>query len=224
MSTSLLTHPFARAAFVGGVQQCIFDALIGASLAIVNAVLLFPADPLLVLRSVRLAVLETLESVLRRTGDLALPRSARRGLAVAGGGPGARTAGRLGLIQARHHLAADRAGGAAAVGTSRRGTGRDQQAVRLALLAGSVLQLARVVVPASLTTHGCRRSGAAPRAGGVGGAAPGDRAGRHRSRRRDSPRRSRTRARGAPADQRARELPRWCWPTSSRPASTICSG
>lgn len=124
----------------------IFDALIGGSLAIVISVLLFPANPLAVLRSSRLAVLSTLEWVLERTGDLVRGRQA----------PAAdwplpavdRVHEQLGgLIQARTtsrqivRVAPRRWGLRDAVRAG------DHQAVQLALLAGSVLQLARVVVP-----------------------------------------------------------------------------
>ncbi len=50
------------------------DALIGGFLAIVFAVLLFPADPLRVLRRARVAVLDVLHGVLCRTADFAAGR------------------------------------------------------------------------------------------------------------------------------------------------------
>src|SRR3984885_15088987 len=52
------------------------DALIGGGLAVVFAVLLFPANPLVVLRSARIGVLGTLRGVLVRTADLASGRRA----------------------------------------------------------------------------------------------------------------------------------------------------
>ncbi|MCV7029131.1 FUSC family protein [Mycobacterium sherrisii] len=134
----------------------IFDALIGGGLAIVIAVLLFPANPLMVLRSSRLAVLGTLEWVLQRTGDLVRGRET----------PAAdwplpavdRVHEQLGgLIQARTtsrqivRVAPRRWGLRDAVRAG------DQQAVQLALLAGAVLQLARVVVPASVGSPDGRR-------------------------------------------------------------------
>ena len=55
----------------GVVFERIYDALLGGSLAIVFAVLLFPADPLIVLRNARIAVLHALATVLRRTAEVA---------------------------------------------------------------------------------------------------------------------------------------------------------
>jgi uncharacterized membrane protein YgaE (UPF0421/DUF939 family) len=123
------------------------DALIGGGLAVVVAVLLFPANPLVVLRNARIEVLRTLHSVLTRTGDIACGR-----LAPAPDWPLPavdRVHEQLGgLIQARTtarqvvRLAPRRWGLRDAV------QGADQQGLHLALLAGSVLQLARAVVPA----------------------------------------------------------------------------
>src|ERR1700739_1059974 len=58
----------------GGGWERIYDALIGGSLAIVFAVLLFPADPLKVLRSARVGVLGVLQRVLSLTADIAAGR------------------------------------------------------------------------------------------------------------------------------------------------------
>jgi uncharacterized membrane protein YgaE (UPF0421/DUF939 family) len=55
----------------GVVFERIYDALLGGSLAIVFAVLLFPANPLTVLRDARIAVLHALANVLTRTADVA---------------------------------------------------------------------------------------------------------------------------------------------------------
>jgi uncharacterized membrane protein YgaE (UPF0421/DUF939 family) len=126
----------------------IFDALIGGGLAIVVAVLLFPANPLVVLRSARIEVLRTLHSVLTRTGDIA---SGRRIAAHDWPLPAVdRVHEQLGgLIQARTtarqvvRVAPRRWGLRNAVEAA------DHQGLHLALLAGSVLQLARAVVPAS---------------------------------------------------------------------------
>ncbi len=132
------------------------DALIGGVLAIVVAVLLFPANPLVVLRSARIEVLRTLHSVLVRSGELA------RGREVPAHDWPLPAVDRVheqlgGLIQARTtarqvvRVAPRRWGLRAAV------RGADHQAVHLALLAGSVLQLARAAVPASLADPGgCR--------------------------------------------------------------------
>ncbi|BBZ39003.1 FUSC family protein [Mycobacterium conspicuum] len=125
----------------------VYDALIGGCLAIVFAVLLFPADPLQVLRRARLGVLDTLHGVLSRMADFAAgrrepapdwPLSAVDRVHEQVGG----------LIQARATVQQ-------VVRLSpRRWRLRDtvqvadHQAVHVALLAVSVLQLARVVAPA----------------------------------------------------------------------------
>jgi uncharacterized membrane protein YgaE (UPF0421/DUF939 family) len=125
----------------------ISDALIGGCLAIVFAVLLFPADPLQVLRSARIGVLGTLRAVLSRTADIASGRKAPapdwplsavdRVHEQLGGLLQARTT-------ARHvvRIAPRRWGLRDAVQAA------DHQALHVALLAGSVLQLARAVAPA----------------------------------------------------------------------------
>jgi uncharacterized membrane protein YgaE (UPF0421/DUF939 family) len=126
----------------------IYDALIGGVLAIVFAVLLFPANPLVVLRSARIGVLGTLHAVLSRTADLAC---GRRVPAPDWPLPAVdRVHQQLGgLIQARTtarqvvRLAPRRWGLGDAV------VAADRQALHVALLAGSVLQLARAVVPAA---------------------------------------------------------------------------
>jgi uncharacterized membrane protein YgaE (UPF0421/DUF939 family) len=125
----------------------IYDALIGGVLAIAFAVLLFPADPLKVLRSARIGVLGVLHGVLSRTADVAAGRreappdwplsAVDRVHAQLGG-----------LIEARStarqvvRLAPRRWGLRDSVQAA------DHQAIHVALLAGSVLQLARVVAPA----------------------------------------------------------------------------
>jgi uncharacterized membrane protein YgaE (UPF0421/DUF939 family) len=131
---------------VGGYER-IYDALIGGCLAIVFAVLLFPADPLKVLHRARTGVLDALRGVLCRTADFAAgrrepspdwPLSAVDQVHEQVGG----------LIQAR-------ATARQVVRLSPRRwrmrdvvQGADHQAVHVALLAVSVLQLARVVAPA----------------------------------------------------------------------------
>ncbi len=57
----------------------IFDALIGGVLAIVFAVVLFPADPVRVLASARTGVLGVLHGVLTRTADIAAAGAAPTG-------------------------------------------------------------------------------------------------------------------------------------------------
>jgi uncharacterized membrane protein YgaE (UPF0421/DUF939 family) len=129
----------------------IVDALIGGFLAIVFAVLLFPADPLLVLRRARLGVLDVLHGVLRRTADFAAGRKevpSHWPLSAVD-----RVHEQLGaLIQAR-----STARQVVRLSPRRwrlRGTveAADHQAVHVALLAGSVLQVARGVAPA---LNGC---------------------------------------------------------------------
>src|ERR1700739_2559243 len=129
-----------------GRRGRLYDALIGGSLAIVFAVLLFPADPLKVLRAARIGVLRVLQAVLSRTAELAAgrrvpppdwPLSAVDRVHEQLGGlmqapPTARQALRI---------------------SPRRGGMRDSvraadhQAIHVALLAGSVLELARAVAP-----------------------------------------------------------------------------
>jgi uncharacterized membrane protein YgaE (UPF0421/DUF939 family) len=136
------------ALFRSGVGwERIDDALIGGGFALLFAVLLFPANPLVVLRSARSGVLGTLRGVLARTAEIAGGRRAPAPdwpLSAVD-----RVHEQLGgLIQARTtalqvvRFAPRRWGLRDAV------QGADHQAVHLAVLAGSVLQLARVVVPA----------------------------------------------------------------------------
>jgi uncharacterized membrane protein YgaE (UPF0421/DUF939 family) len=122
------------------------DALIGGFLAIVFAVLLFPADPLRVLSRARLGVLDALHDVLSRMADFA---SGRAG--VPSDWP----------LSAVDHVHEQIGGLIQARSTARqvvrlsprrwrlRGVVEvlDHQAVHVALLAGSVLQLARWADP-----------------------------------------------------------------------------
>lgn len=144
------------ALYRGGVGwERIVDALIGGGLAIVIAIGLFPANPLVVLRSARVEVLHTLHAVLARTGELA------RGREVPATDWPLPAVDRVheqlgGLIQARTtarqivRAAPRRWGLRDAVQAA------DHQAVHLALLAGSVLQLVRTVVPAARPDSGGR--------------------------------------------------------------------
>ena len=127
------------------------DALIGGGMALVIAVVLFPADPLKVLRGARIGVLNVLHAVLSRTADVAAGRASAgpdwplsavdRVHAQVGGLIGARaTARQVVQISPRRWSLRDAVRGA------------DHQAVHVALLAVSVLHLARVVAPA---TDGC---------------------------------------------------------------------
>lgn len=132
----------------GPVSERIDDALIGGGLAIVFAILLFPANPLRLLSRARIEVLEAIAQVLSRTADLAAGRTV-----AAHDWP-------LPAVDRVHEKLGDllqaRATARQVVRMSPRrwrlrGTlrGADHQAVHVALLASSVLQLARVVVPAS---------------------------------------------------------------------------
>lgn len=122
----------------------VVDALIGGALAIVFAVLLFPADPLQVLRAARVGVFAVLRNVLARTADVAAGRSQ-----VAPDWP-------LTAVDRVH----EQLGGLIEARTTARQAVRiaprrwrmresvlaaDHQAVHVALLAGSVLQVARAV-------------------------------------------------------------------------------
>jgi uncharacterized membrane protein YgaE (UPF0421/DUF939 family) len=124
----------------------IYDALIGGGLALVFAILLFPADPLKVLRGARIGVLRVLQAVLTRTAEVAAGRRVPPPdwpLSAVD-----RVHEQLsGLIQAR-------ATARQVVQLSPRRwrlrnsvQGADHQAVHVALLAGSVLELARAVAP-----------------------------------------------------------------------------
>ena len=132
----------------GPVSERIDDALIGGGIAIVFAILLFPANPLRVLSRARDGVVEALQQVLSRTADLAAGRRV------------AEHDWPLPAVDRVHEKLGDllqaRATARQVVRMSprrwrMRGTfqGADHQAVHVALLASSVLQLARVVVPAS---------------------------------------------------------------------------
>jgi uncharacterized membrane protein YgaE (UPF0421/DUF939 family) len=125
----------------------IYDALIGGCLALVFAVLLFPANPLTVLRKARTGVFDALHGVLRRTGDYAAARKPAPPdwpLSAVD-----RVHEQVGeLIQAR--ATARQVVRFAPRRWKLRDTvdSADHQAVHVALLAVSVLQLARVTAPA----------------------------------------------------------------------------
>jgi uncharacterized membrane protein YgaE (UPF0421/DUF939 family) len=125
----------------------IFDALIGGCVAIVFAVLLFPADPLQVLRRARVGVLGVLQGVLTRAGDVAAGRRVpAHDWPLAAVDRVHRQVGSL--VEARTtarqvvRIAPRRWGMRDAVSAA------DHQAVHVAMLASSVLQLARAVAPA----------------------------------------------------------------------------
>jgi uncharacterized membrane protein YgaE (UPF0421/DUF939 family) len=124
----------------------ISDALIGGCLAIVFAVLLFPADPLKVLRRARVGVLRVLQGILARAAEIAAGRSVPppdwplsavdRVHEQLGGLNQARATARQAV-----RISPRRWGMRASVRAA------DHQAVHVALLAGSVLELARAVAP-----------------------------------------------------------------------------
>ncbi|MCK8643208.1 FUSC family protein [Mycobacterium colombiense] len=135
------------ALYRGGVGlERIFDALIGGAVAIVFAVLLFPADPLKVLGNARVGVLGVLHDVLSRAADVAVGRkepppdwpltAVDRVHEQLSGLLEARTTARHVVTIAPRRWSLRTAIRAA-----------DHQAVHVALLAGSVLQLARAVSP-----------------------------------------------------------------------------
>lgn len=141
------------ALYHGGVGlERIFDALIGGAVAIVFAVLLFPADPLKVLRDARVGVLGVLHDVLSRAADVAVGRKVpppdwpltavdRVHERLSGLLEARTTARHVVTIAPRRWAVRDTVQAA------------DHQAVHVALLAGSVLQLARAVAP---DADGCR--------------------------------------------------------------------
>jgi uncharacterized membrane protein YgaE (UPF0421/DUF939 family) len=136
-------------ALAGGDQlfQRLQEALIGGGLAVVFSVLLFPVNPLTALRDARIGVLNGLRDVLAQTADTV---SGRTGAAVVWPYAAAdRLHERLDeLVDARsnaRHLVLTAPRRWAARSTVR---AADRQAAQLALLAGSVLHLARVVTAA----------------------------------------------------------------------------
>jgi uncharacterized membrane protein YgaE (UPF0421/DUF939 family) len=129
-----------------GIER-LADALIGGGLAMVVAVVLFPANPLNVVRGARVGVLQALDGVLCRTAD------------VAAGRKKAPSDWPLTAIDLVHEqlsgLIQARATARQIVQVAPRRWGlrepvyeADHQALHVALLAGSVMQLARVVAPA----------------------------------------------------------------------------
>lgn len=135
------------ALYRGGVGlERIFDALIGGAVAIVFAIVLFPADPLKLLRRARIGVLADLRDALSRAADIAIGQRAApadwplsavdRVHEQISGLIEARTTARDVTIVAPRRWSLRDAVRAA-----------DHQAMHVALLAGSVLQLVRAVAP-----------------------------------------------------------------------------
>lgn len=141
--SAVLVLVFARS---GMVSERLFDTLIGGGIAIVFGTLLFPVDPLILLRGARGGILAALHDALTEIADMIrerrrlahnwpLPVVERLHQQVAGLAE-ARTTARLAVRVAPRRWAAGRAVHDA-----------DQQAAHLGLLASSVLHLARVVTP-----------------------------------------------------------------------------
>ncbi|OBH03944.1 MULTISPECIES: aromatic acid exporter family protein [unclassified Mycobacterium] len=124
----------------------LYDALLGGVVAIVFAILLFPADPRRLLHAARVGVLGVLQGVLSRAADFAAGRreapadwplsAVDRVHAQLGGLVEARTTARQVVRVAPRRFGLRDSVRAA-----------DHQAVHVALLAGSVLELARAVAP-----------------------------------------------------------------------------
>jgi uncharacterized membrane protein YgaE (UPF0421/DUF939 family) len=126
------------------VAERLFDTVVGGSLAIVFAVLLFPANPMTLLRRARLGMLAALHDALTQIVDITGGR-----VPIAGGWP-------LPVVERLHQQSAvlaearTTARHKARVAPRRwaaRSTVRDadRQAAHLGLLASSVLHLARVI-------------------------------------------------------------------------------
>jgi uncharacterized membrane protein YgaE (UPF0421/DUF939 family) len=141
--SAVLVLVFARS---GMVSERLFDTLIGGGIAIVFGTLLFPVDPLILLRGARSGMLAALHDTLAEIADLIrdcrrpghnwpLPVVERLHQQVAGLAE-ARTTARLAVRVAPRRWTARHAVHEA-----------DQQAAHLGLLASSVLHLARVVTP-----------------------------------------------------------------------------
>ncbi|HYB38124.1 MAG TPA: FUSC family protein [Mycobacterium sp.] len=138
--SAILVLVFARSG--GVVVERLFDALIGGGLAVVFGILLFPANPLTLLRSARAGVLAALHDILVQVADVIGDRTS------AGADWPLSVVDRLqqqlaGLTQARTTArmvvrAAPRRWAARDIARD-----ADQQAAQLALLASSVLHLAR---------------------------------------------------------------------------------
>lgn len=127
-------------------SERIADALVGGAVAIVFALVLFPADPVKVLGNARRGVLGALDDVVSRSASVAAGRSQAppdwphtaidRLHEQLGGLIEARTTARQVVVLAPRRWRLRNAVRSA-----------DHQALHVALLAGSVLQLARAVAP-----------------------------------------------------------------------------
>ena len=141
--SAVLVLVFARS---GMVSERLFDSVVGAGLAIVFGLLLFPANPMTVLRQARAGMLDAVHDTLVKIAD------------VIGGGSSVGPDWPLPVVGRLHEqlgaLAQARATARQAVRVApRRWSARDRvyaadhQAAQLGLLASSVLHLARVVGP-----------------------------------------------------------------------------
>lgn len=129
----------------GLVLERLFDALIGGGLALVFSMLLFPANPVVLVRDARAGVLSALHDILTETADMIGDRAPVAGWPlsavdrlnddVAALNQARSTAHQLVLAAPRRWAARDSVRDA------------DRQAAQLGVLASTVLHLARVVVP-----------------------------------------------------------------------------
>lgn len=138
--SSVLVLVFARNG--GVVGERLFDALIGGGLALVFSILLFPADPVAILRGARASVLAVVHDTLAELANtMRDPAGARPDWPMAAVERLHQQLGELIEVRATAALVARRAPRRLRL----RGTIRDfdQQVVRLGLLVSSLLHLAR---------------------------------------------------------------------------------
>lgn len=155
--TAVSTILVLALAHSGIVSERLFDAMLGGGLALVFSILLFPADPLKLLRSARVDMAVALRDILDRAADVV----ARQAVAAPdesllaidhvhqqlGGLIDARVTARLVMRTAPRRW---RVRGEV--------VGADRQAARLALLAVSVVQLSRAVTDVSAVCDGVRQA------------------------------------------------------------------
>jgi uncharacterized membrane protein YgaE (UPF0421/DUF939 family) len=139
--SAVLVVVFARGDLVA---ERLFDTVVGGSLAIVFGILLFPVNPMTLLRQARAGMLAALHDALTQIGDITggrapiaadwpLPVVERLHRQLAAVAEARRTARQAVRVAPRRWAARDTVFGA------------DRQAAHLGLLASSVLHLARVV-------------------------------------------------------------------------------
>lgn len=140
--SAILVLAFARS---GVVLERLFDALIGGGLALVCSILLFPTNPLTVLRDARAGVWAALNDILALIADTICDRTP-----VAPGWPPVDRLHQKAAQLTEARATARQVVRVAPLRWAARDTVRDadQQAAHLALLASSVLHLARTVMAA----------------------------------------------------------------------------